>query len=86
MLDELAAHPAPSKKRPAAKAARKRRVASPAELAKSPRPRHALCQSPNLLKNVQRNYDGFIHNEVPLISKNYCYDQSRYMQREKAFL
>ena len=49
MLDELSAEPMPSKKRPAAKAARKRRVASPAELAKSPRPRHAL---PGPLPNV----------------------------------
>ena len=51
VLDELLADPAPSKKSAAAKAARKRRVASPAELAKSPRPRHAL---PNVVALAER--------------------------------
>ena len=55
VLDELAADPAPSKKRPVAKAARKRRVASPAELAKSPRPRHAPAgQLPNVVAPAER--------------------------------
>ncbi len=69
VLDELAAGPAPAKKRPVAKAARKRRVASPAELAKSPRPRHApakLCQNLNI-SVISMFKQSLIHIKVPLI-------------------